>query len=89
MPRNISPKDIHVQHVAFHRNGIIGESFHAIRFIFPKHPGKEQERLIGILFTTPKHVAVMSQDKFEFDMARYDGAEFEQALRVVAEEWQT
>lgn len=49
---------LHIEHIAYHRNGISGAPFHVLLF-----RDFDQRRMLGILFAEETHVAVLQLDK--------------------------
>jgi hypothetical protein len=57
-------KRIKVRHIAYHRNGVGGAPFHVA--IFDEDDGArpdDQGRMVGIVFETPNHCAVLDISK--------------------------
>lgn len=75
---------IKVEKVAFHRNGVSGEPFHAVTF---QH---DREAYVAVVFAEPKHVAVLNRlavgDGEVGDQFR--GDYFEALLRREIERWE-
>lgn len=78
---------IDVQEISFHRNGICGESFFAVRF---KHrangPRKPAENFLATVFAKRGHVSVISLDRIAdtgvaFGCNSWRGDQFEDLLR--------
>ena len=57
--------DIQVQEVSYRRNGIAGEGFYAVRFLWCL--GRGPESFIATVFDGPGRCAVLSLDRMEED----------------------
>lgn len=79
--------DIQIQEASFHRNGISGLGFYAIRFLFKPEDSEKPENFLATLFDEPGACAVFSLDRIEtqgvgFAMGNsWRGDHFESELR--------
>jgi hypothetical protein len=91
-----SGKKLTILEVAYHRNGISGEGFNAVRFI---DPAEGQDVMVGIVFEAAGHVAVLSVNKLAglggreatvaFGANSYRGDVYAAALRAAVKEAQS
>lgn len=70
--------------ITYHRNGICGASFHAI--IFDSTESGTKNRMVGVVFEEPAHVAVfnlnlLSKGDIRFGYNSFRGDRFEDDLR--------
>ena len=81
--------------VAYHRNGVSGEGFHAVRF---QDPSEGNDVMVGIVFKEPGYVAVLSVNKLAglgqeatvaFGVNSYRGDVYAPALRRAIKEAQS
>ena len=85
--------NIDVNEVAFHRNGICGEGFHAIRFTYA--PDGKPEHFLAIVFDTTGQCAVIGIDRLSEMGVRFAegnswrGDYFEHELREAIKKAQT
>ena len=75
--------------VAHHRNGVSGQSFHAVRFTTPDAPGA----FLATVFPRKKHIAVINTDLLvtcgvRFAENSWRGDEFESDLRTAITAWE-
>ncbi len=57
--------ELDIQEIAYHRNGISGLGFHAIRFRWQPEGAKNKENFLGILFEEEGSCAVIGLDRIE------------------------
>lgn len=81
--------EIEVQEVAYHRNGMCGEGFYAVRFLWGVDGGTE--RFVGMVFDGEGQCAVISLDRIEehgvaFGENSWRGDKVEKRLRKAIEE---
>jgi len=82
---------ITIQEYSWHRNGICGASFCAVRFRWNPGYGTGKERFVATLFDEPGHCAVLSVDRLETHGVAFAegnswrGDEFETRLRRLIE----
>jgi len=81
---------IKVQEVAYHRNGICGEGFHAVRFRWDTGDGVEN--FVGTVFDGSGQCAVLSLDRIAqtgvtFGFNSWRGDDFEPELRRAIKNW--
>ena len=88
-------KKLTILEVAYHRNGISGEGFHAVRFI---DPAEGNDVMLGIVFKEPGYVAVLSVNMLAgldqeatvaFGVNSYRGDVYAPALRRAIKEAQS
>ena len=89
-------RKITVYEVAYHRNGVGGAPFHAVRFADQQH--EKGTVMVGIVFEEPGHVAVLSVNKLAglgqeatvaFGVNSYRGDVYAPALRRAIKEAQS
>jgi hypothetical protein len=73
--------DLEIQKVSYHRNGISGAPFHVVLFHDP-----DAGPMVGIIFDSPYHVAVLNTDKLSrgdvtFGSNSWRGDQYEKSLR--------
>ena len=73
--------ELDIDHIAYHRNGVSGEPFHAVIFRDP-----DEGRMVGVVFDAPHHVAVFQLDKLAlgtvaFGVNSWRGERYEPCLR--------
>ncbi len=81
---------IEIQEVAYHRNGISGEGFHAVRFRWDTGDGVEN--FVGTVFDGSGQCAVLSLDRIAqggvaFGFNSWRGDEVEPELRRAIKNW--
>ena len=54
-----------IQESSFHRNGISGNGFYAIRFQWKPEDSKDPENFLAIMFDEPGSCAVVSLDRID------------------------
>jgi hypothetical protein len=88
---NVDIQDVEIQEISFHRNGIAGEGFYAIRFRWAEDGG-EKENFLATLFDAEGYCAVIGLDRigthgvgFTYGNS-WRGDYFEDALRQAVEE---
>ena len=79
--------NIKVKKIAYHRNGISGEPFHAVVFKDRRFTG------LAVVFDESKHVAVfdlelLGKEIFEFGANSYRADLYEPELREAIEAWE-
>ena len=78
-----------IREVAYHRNGVCGAPFHAVRFRF------ENEEMLAIVFEEPGECAVLSIPKLSepagvaFGRNSWRGDHFETDVRRAIADWET
>lgn len=82
---------ITITEVAFHRNGVGGACFHVVSFLQQREGQPVPERMVGIVFDEPHHVAVLSVDKLNDDVIGFGwnswrGDVYEEELRKAIDE---
>lgn len=80
-----------IKEIAYHRNGISGQSFHVVRFI-SGHDGKMSD-FLGILFKELGQCAVICLDAIEahgvkFGDNSWSGGCYEPELRNAIQNWE-
>ncbi len=78
---------IDVTEIAYHRNGISGEGFHAVRFVHRVDgPRSKPQEFLATVFPAKGHVSVISLDLISsagvaFGLNSWRGDTFERSLR--------
>lgn len=54
---------LNIQEVAYHRNGVMGEGFYAVRFGWTPEDATSDEAFLGILFDQPGQCAIIGLDR--------------------------
>src|ERR1700719_1675496 len=55
--------EITIQEIAFHRNGVSGNSFHAVRFSVASHDESERGDFLATVFEGKGDIAVINLDR--------------------------
>jgi hypothetical protein len=82
---------ITIQEYAFHRNGVFGEPFWAVRFQWNPGDGKGKEDFLASLFYEKGYCSILSVDRLESHGVAFGrgnswrGDEFEPRLRKLIE----
>ena len=81
---------IEIQEIAYHRNGIAGEGFHAVRFRWDTGDGVEN--FVGTVFDGSGQCAVLSLDRIAqagvaFGLTSWRGDAVEPELRRAIKKW--
>lgn len=84
-----SDQQIVIERVAYHRNGICGNGFHAITF-----RQLDNTPMMGVVFEEPGNIAVFNRElagagNLDFYTNSWRGDEFEQALRQAVADYHT
>ena len=83
--------DLKIQEISYHRNGICGEGFYAVRFLWTPEDEPQEESFLAILFDGPGQCAVIGLDRIEtvgvaFALGNsWRGDRFEEDLRRAIE----
>ena len=79
-----------IHQIAYHRNGVSGEGFHAVIF----DGAADEGRMVAFVFPSPFHVAVVNVDKLAdpaigvtFGENSWRGDRYERELREAIKEW--
>jgi len=82
---------LEIEEVAWHRNGISGVGFYAIRFLWQPDDARTKERFLGIVFDEPGHCSVIGIDRLSTQGVAFAGGNswrgdrFEEDLRRAIE----
>jgi hypothetical protein len=87
--------DISIQEIEFHRNGVSGSGFHAVRFSVTRGPVDERGNFLATVFESRGDIAVINLDRIaEHGVGRdnkWRGDHYEDDLRAAIaaddEEW--
>jgi hypothetical protein len=81
--------DISIQEIEFHRNGVSGSGFHAVRFSVTRGPVDERGNFLATVFVGRGDIAVINLDRIaEHGVGRdnkWRGDHYEDALRLAIE----
>ena len=82
--------ELTIEEVAFHRNGVSGEGFYAVRFLSVPEDVERPEHFLAILFDAPGQCAVVNLDRLAqsgvaFGANSWRGDRFEPELRRAIE----
>lgn len=74
-----------IQEIQFHRNGVSGSGFHAVRFAVTTGPAEEHGNFLATVFEGPGDIAVINLDKIsEYGVSlgnKWRGDHYERAIR--------
>jgi len=85
--------DLEIQEIAHHRNGVCGESFHAVRFRWQPDEYVDKENFLATVFADAGACAVIGLDLIdEYGVASgansWRGDDFEPDLRKAIRDWE-
>ena len=91
---NIELKELTIQEIAYHRNGIGGCPFWVVRFRYDPDSFGEKENFLSIIGGNKGMCAVIALDRiparglaFAANTNRWRGDNFENALRQAIDDW--
>lgn len=86
--------DLKIQEIAFHRNGVCGAGFYAVRFRWTPDDSGVEESFLGIVFDGPGECAIIGLDRIASQGVEFAGGNswrgdrFEDDLReAIKQKW--